>query len=65
VGTWTNVKGRKLLANVDAKGNLLVDLVQIRTGLDKFKTEGKRVVGCIDLATAPAEPIESRLSRVR
>jgi len=65
VGTWTDVKGRKLLANIDAKGALVVDLVQIRTGLDKFKTEGKRVVGCNDLATSPAEPIESRLGRVR
>jgi hypothetical protein len=64
VGTWTNVKGRKLLANLDAKGNLVVDLVQIRTGLDKFKTEGRRVVACNDLGTAPAEPIESRLARV-
>jgi eukaryotic-like serine/threonine-protein kinase len=65
VGTWTNVKGRKLLANVDAKGTLVVDLVQIRTGLDRFKTEGRRVTACNDLETAPAEPIESRLSRVR
>jgi hypothetical protein len=65
VGTWTNIKGHKLLANVDAKGILVVDLVQIRTGLDKFKTDGHRVAACNDLAAAPAEPIESRLSRVR
>jgi hypothetical protein len=65
VGTWSDVKGHKLVANVDAKGTLVVDLVQIRTGLDKFKTEGRRVAACNDLATAPAEPIESRLSRVR
>jgi hypothetical protein len=64
VGTWTNLKGKKLLANLDAKGNLVVDLVQIRTGLNKFKTDGDRVVACNDLTTAPAEPIESRLQRV-
>jgi hypothetical protein len=65
VGTWTTVKGRKLLANVDAKGTLVVDLVQIRTGLDKFRTEGRRVAACNNLENAPAEPIESRLSRGR
>jgi serine/threonine-protein kinase len=65
VGTWTDVKGRKLVGKVDSKGTLVVDLVQIRTGLDKFKVEGRRITACKDLATAPAELIESRLSRVR
>ena len=65
VATWTGVKGRPLLAQVDAKGALVVDLVQIRTGLDKFEIEGRRVVACHDLGASPAEPIESRLSRMR
>jgi hypothetical protein len=65
VETWTSVKGRPLVGKVDAKGTLVVDLVQIRTGLEKFKMEGHRVAACKDLATAPADPIESRLSRVR
>jgi serine/threonine-protein kinase len=65
VGTWTSVKGRKLAAKVDAKGTLQVDLVQIRTGLDKFQVEGRRVTACRNLEAAPAEPIESRLSRVK
>jgi hypothetical protein len=64
-GTWTQVKGRKLAAKVDAKGALVVELVQIRTGLDKFRIEAHRVVACRDLAAAPAELIESKLSRVR
>jgi eukaryotic-like serine/threonine-protein kinase len=65
VGTWTTVKGRKLTAKIDPKGTLIVILVQIRTGLDKFKMAGRRVTGCNDLEKAPAEPIESRLARVR
>jgi serine/threonine-protein kinase len=65
VGTWTAVKGKKLNGKIDAKGTLIVVLVQIRTGLDKFKVEGRRITGCNDLDAAPAEPIESRLSRVR
>jgi len=65
VGTWTSVKGRKLSGNIDSKGTLIVDLVQIRTGLDRFKIEGRRVVACNDLTSAPAEPIESKLARVR
>jgi serine/threonine-protein kinase len=65
IGTWTNVKGRPLKATVDARGTLVVELVQIRTGADKFKVEAHRVVACSDLAAAPAEIIESRLARVR
>jgi hypothetical protein len=59
------VKGRSLKATVDARGTLVVELVQIRTGADKFKVEAHRVVACSDLAAAPAEIIESRLARVR
>jgi serine/threonine-protein kinase len=65
IGTWTSVKGRPLTATIDPHGTLVVDLVQIRTGTDKFKVEAHRVVACGDLAAAPAEIIESRLSRVR
>jgi serine/threonine-protein kinase len=65
IGTWTSVKGRPLKATVDARGTLVVELVQIRTGADKFKIEAHRVVACSDLAAAPAEIIESRLARVR
>jgi serine/threonine-protein kinase len=65
IATWTTVRGKKLSAQTDAKGVLGVDLVQVRTGLDKFKIEGRKVVACNDLGSAPAEPIESRLSRVR
>jgi hypothetical protein len=59
------VKGRPLTATIDPHGTLVVELVQIRTGTDKFKVEAHRVVACGDLAAAPAEIIESRLSRVR
>src|SRR4029077_2049396 len=55
VGTWSAVKGHKLTANLDAEGTLVVDLVQIRTGLDKFKIEGRRVGGCHQLERAPGE----------
>jgi serine/threonine-protein kinase len=65
IGTWTSVKGRPLKATVDARGTLVVELVQIRTAADKFKVEAHRVVACSDLAAAPAEIIESRLARVR
>ena len=65
IGTWSSVKGRPLKATVDARGTLVVELVQIRTGAEKFKIEAQRVVACSDLAGAPAEIIESRLSRVR
>jgi hypothetical protein len=62
VGVWTTAKG-KLLAQFDGAGQLTVDFVQIRTGPEKFKTQGKRVTACIELGAAPAEPIESKLSR--
>jgi hypothetical protein len=64
IGTWTAAKGKKLLAQFDGASQLTVDFVQIRTGPEKFKTQGKRVTGCVDLASAPAEPIESRLNRI-
>jgi hypothetical protein len=63
VASWTSIKGKKLLAQIDAKGALAVDLVQVRTGVDKFKIEGRKVTACNDLPAAPAEPIESRLAR--
>jgi hypothetical protein len=63
VGVWTTAKGKKLLAQFDGAGQLTVDFVQIRTGPEKFKTQGKRVTACVDLGAAPAEPIESKLSR--
>jgi serine/threonine-protein kinase len=63
VGVWTTAKGKKLLAQFDGAGQLTVDFVQIRTGPEKFRTQGKRVTSCIDLGSAPAEPIESKLSR--
>jgi len=65
VGSWTSAKGHKLLAQFDGASTLTVDVVQIRTGVEKFKVQGKRVVGCVDLASAPAEPIESKISRVQ
>jgi serine/threonine-protein kinase len=65
VGTWTSVKGKKLLAQFDGASTLTVDLVQIRTGPEKFKIKGKRVIGCTDLASSPADPIESKLSLLR
>jgi serine/threonine-protein kinase len=64
VGLWTSAKGKKLLAQYDGASQLTVDFVQVRMGPEKFRTQGKRVVGCVDLASAPAEPIESRLNRV-
>ena len=64
IGTWTSVKGRKLTAKIE-KGALVVDLVQIRTGQNRFDTEGKRVTSCNDVDSAPAEPIESKLIRAR
>jgi hypothetical protein len=63
-GVWTAVKGKKLLAQLDTSGVLTVDFVQVRTSADRFKTSGKRVTGCVNLASVPAEPIESKLSRV-
>jgi len=63
VGIWTAVKGHKLLAQFDGANSLTTDFVQIRTGPEKFKTQGKRVIGCVDLISSPAEPIESKLSR--
>jgi hypothetical protein len=65
VGVWTAAKGKKLLAQFDGASQLTVDFVQIRTGPERFKTQGKRVVGCVDLTAAPAEPIESRLTRAQ
>jgi hypothetical protein len=64
VGLWTSAKGKKLLAQYDGASQLTVDFVQVRLGPEKFKTQGKRVMSCVDLASAPAEPIESRLNRV-
>jgi len=64
MGVWTTVKGKKLAARFDGAGSLSVDLVQIQTKAEKFKTLGKRVVSCLDLATVPADPIASQLSRV-
>jgi serine/threonine-protein kinase len=64
VGVWTAAKGKKLLAQFDGASQLTVDFVQVRTGPERFKTQGKRVTGCVDLTAAPAEPIESRLVRV-
>ena len=53
------VKGKKLRAQFDGASTLTVDVAQIRTTADKFKTQGKKVVSCIGLSTAPADPIES------
>jgi serine/threonine-protein kinase len=64
VGVWTSIKGKKLLAQFDGATTLTVDVAQIRTTADKFKTQGKKVVSCINLSSAPADPIESKLSRV-
>ncbi len=64
VGVWTAVKGKKLLAQFDGASGLTVDVVQIRTTADKFKTQGKKVVSCVNLAAAPSDPIESKLSRI-
>jgi serine/threonine-protein kinase len=64
VGVWTTIKGKKLLAQYDGASTLTVDVAQIRTTADKFKTQGKKVVSCVSLGTAPAEQIESKLSRV-
>ena len=55
---------RNWLKNDATAWGLTVDFVQVRTGPEKFKTQGKRVTACVDLGSAPAEPIESRLSRV-
>ena len=63
VGIWMAVKGRKLLAQFDGASSLTIDFVQIRTGPEKFKTQGKRVVGCVDLTSSPAEPIENKVTR--
>jgi serine/threonine-protein kinase len=64
VGVWTSAKGKKLLAQYDGASQLTVDFVQVRLGPEKFRTQGKRVTSCVDLGSAPAEPIESRLNRV-
>ena len=64
IGVWTSAKGKKLLAQYDGASQLTVDFVQLRIGPEKFKTQGKRVSGCVDLASAPVESIESRLNRV-
>ena len=58
------MKGKKLLAQFDGTSGLTVDLVQIRTAEDKFQIQGKRVVGCVELTSAPADPIESKLTRL-
>ena len=60
----TSAKGKKLLAQFDGASTLTVDVAQIRTTADKFKTQGKKVVSCVNLAGAPADPIESKLSKV-
>ncbi len=64
VGLWTVAKGKKLVARLDGSSSLSVDLVQVSTGAEKFKTQGKRVVSCADLASAAAVPIASQLSRL-
>jgi serine/threonine-protein kinase len=64
VGVWTAIKGKKLLAQFDGASTLTVDVAQIRTTADKFKTQGKKVVSCVNLGASPADSIESKLSRV-
>jgi serine/threonine-protein kinase len=64
IGNWTEIQGRPLGARFDGASTLSVDFAQIRTSMDKFKVRGKLVVGCAELASSPALPIESQLSRV-
>jgi serine/threonine protein kinase len=63
VGVFSSVKGHKLLAQAEGTSSLTVDLVQIKTGAEKFKVSGKRVVGCVDLLSSPVTPVESKFSR--
>jgi hypothetical protein len=64
IGTWSEIKGRPLTARYDGGKTLNLQLALIRTGADKFKMQGNRVVGCVEVATAPAQVIESQLTRV-
>ena len=57
-------RARSCAPQFDGASTLTVDVAQIRTTADKFKTQGKKVVSCVSLAAAPADPIESKLSRV-
>ncbi|HEY3666806.1 MAG TPA: hypothetical protein VGL19_12425, partial [Polyangiaceae bacterium] len=63
IGTWSEIKGQQLTARYDGKGALSLQLALIRTGTEKFKIQGKSVVGCVDVASAPAQVIESQLTR--
>jgi hypothetical protein len=63
IGTWTEIKGKPLTARYDGRSGLSLQLALIRTGAEKFKTQGNRVVGCIDVSSAPAQVIDSQLTR--
>jgi hypothetical protein len=65
VGTFTQIKGNRLVARYDGGSTLSLELALIRTGTDKFKTQGNQVVGCVDVASSPAQTIESQLSRTQ
>jgi serine/threonine-protein kinase len=63
IGTWSEIKGQRLTARYDGKGALTLQLALIRTGAEKFKIQGKSVIGCVAVASAPAQVIESQLTR--
>jgi len=65
IGTWTHVQGHRLTARLDGASALLLELAQIRTGAEKFKTRGNLVVSCADVASSVAQAIESRVTRVK
>ena len=62
---FTEIGNKRLLARYDAsRRQLLVALVQLTTGADKFQTSSGRVVRCTGLSSAPAKAIESVLGRL-
>jgi hypothetical protein len=64
VGTWTQIKGRRLTARLDGASTLKLELALIRTGAEKFKMQGNQVIGCNDIASAPGQTTESLLTRI-
>jgi serine/threonine protein kinase len=61
---WSNVRGKRLLADFDGNRTLTVDFAQVHVSSDKLVAESKRIVRCSSLASSPAESIKSKLTRV-
>jgi eukaryotic-like serine/threonine-protein kinase len=62
---FTEIGGKKLLAAYDTpQQKLVVALVQLTTGPERFQSSSGRILGCTGLGSAKAKPIESLLVRI-